>query len=131
MTNETTPAEVRSNDGLDSGCRGHSAWERFDIDAAAKEQASLWVWECLGDQEKEAFRIKARKVLLAAGAPCVVTEGEDWLRREKRRLERAIRETLEENKHLAEGEDCTLIKLKRALLISHDELANAVLERKP
>jgi hypothetical protein len=31
------------------------------------------------------------------------------------RLKTAIRETLEENTHLADGDNCTLIKLKRAL----------------
>lgn len=30
-------------------------------------------------------------------------------------LETAIRETLEENGHLADGENCTLIKLKKAI----------------
>ena len=34
---------------------------------------------------------------------------------ERKRLERAIRETIEENLHLADGENCTLIKLKRAI----------------
>ena len=29
--------------------------------------------------------------------------------------EQAIRETLEDNRHLADGENCTLIKLKRVL----------------
>ena len=31
------------------------------------------------------------------------------------RLESAIRETIEDNLHLADGENCTLIKLKRAI----------------
>jgi len=30
-------------------------------------------------------------------------------------LDAAIRETIEENLHLADGENCTLIKLKRAI----------------
>ena len=30
-------------------------------------------------------------------------------------LETAIRETIEDNLHLADGENCTLIKLKRAI----------------
>ena len=30
-------------------------------------------------------------------------------------LETAIRETIEDNLHLADGEDCTLMKLKRAI----------------
>lgn len=30
-------------------------------------------------------------------------------------LEKAIRETIEENLHLADGDNCTLIKLKRAI----------------
>ena len=32
-----------------------------------------------------------------------------------RQLETAIRETIEENLHLADGDVCTLIKLKRAI----------------
>lgn len=32
-----------------------------------------------------------------------------------RRLETAIRETIEDNLHLADGDVCTLIKLKRAI----------------
>lgn len=31
------------------------------------------------------------------------------------KLETAIRETIEDNLHLADGDDCTLIKLKRAI----------------
>ena len=50
-----------------------------------------------------------------ACAPCVVEETWDWLRAEKLRLETAIRETLAENAHLADGEDCTLIRLKQAM----------------
>lgn len=34
---------------------------------------------------------------------------------ENERLETAIRETIEDNLHLADGEVCTLIKLKRAI----------------
>lgn len=30
-------------------------------------------------------------------------------------MDKAIRETLEDNRHLADGEDCTLIRLKRAI----------------
>ena len=37
------------------------------------------------------------------------------LNAEIKRLEKAIRETIEENLHLAAGENCTLIKLKRAI----------------
>lgn len=33
---------------------------------------------------------------------------------ENLRLKKAIRETLDDNLHLADGENCTLIKLKRA-----------------
>ena len=32
-----------------------------------------------------------------------------------RELNKAILETLEENRHLADGEDCTLLKLKRVV----------------
>ena len=34
---------------------------------------------------------------------------------ENEKLETAIRETIEDNLHLADGENCTLIKLKRAI----------------
>ena len=34
---------------------------------------------------------------------------------ENEKLETAIRETIEDNLHLADGEVCTLIKLKRAI----------------
>lgn len=34
---------------------------------------------------------------------------------DKSALEKAIRETLEENKHLADGENCTLAKLKKVV----------------
>ena len=34
---------------------------------------------------------------------------------ENEKLETAIRETIDENLHLADGEVCTLIKLKRAI----------------
>lgn len=39
---------------------------------------------------------------------------DNWKRRAVA-YEQAIRETLEENGHLADGENCTLIKLKRVL----------------
>ena len=34
---------------------------------------------------------------------------------ENEKLETAIRETIEDNLYLADGDDCTLIKLKRAI----------------
>lgn len=37
------------------------------------------------------------------------------LTEENERLRAAIRKTLEANRHLADGEDCTLIDLKRAI----------------
>lgn len=37
------------------------------------------------------------------------------LTEENERLRDAIRKTLEANRHLADGEDCTLIDLKRAI----------------
>jgi hypothetical protein len=37
--------------------------------------------------------------------------------RELRRLESEVRLTLEENAHLADGDNCTLIRLKRAILL--------------
>jgi hypothetical protein len=45
---------------------------------------------------------------------------DNW-KRKALAYEQAIRETLEENKHLADGEDCTLIKLKRVLKFSQNE----------
>jgi hypothetical protein len=38
-----------------------------------------------------------------------------WAVNEIERLESAIRETIEDNLHLADGENCTLINLKRAI----------------
>jgi hypothetical protein len=35
--------------------------------------------------------------------------------KEMERLKQSIRTTLENNRHLADGEDCTLIELKRAM----------------
>ena len=37
------------------------------------------------------------------------------LERERNRLREAIEETLRDNAHLADGDNCTLIKLKRAM----------------
>jgi hypothetical protein len=37
------------------------------------------------------------------------------LERERNRLRAAIEETLRDNAHLADGDNCTLIKLKRAM----------------
>ena len=39
----------------------------------------------------------------------------EQLQAENWKLRKAIIETLEENGHLADGDDCTLIKLKQAL----------------
>ena len=39
---------------------------------------------------------------------------------ENQTLKQAIRETLDENLHLADGEVCTLIKLKRAAAVSNE-----------
>lgn len=38
---------------------------------------------------------------------------------EKNALLEAITATLEENRHLADGDDCTLIRLKRAVMPNH------------
>lgn len=46
---------------------------------------------------------------------CAVIRRLARARRTIRRLRAAIRMTLDENRHLADGEDCTLINLKRAL----------------
>lgn len=45
----------------------------------------------------------------------VLRGSHDWLSREKERLESAIQRTLDENGHLADGENCTLIHLVRAM----------------
>lgn len=39
----------------------------------------------------------------------------DVLRDRAKQLENAIRKTLDENRHLADGDNCTLIDLKKAL----------------
>jgi len=44
---------------------------------------------------------------------------DNWKRRALA-YEQAIRETLADNGHLADGEDCTLIKLKRVLSANTD-----------
>ena len=43
---------------------------------------------------------------------------------ENETLRQAIRETLEENAHLADGDVCTLIKLKRAAAVSNDKVSD-------
>lgn len=53
---------------------------------------------CAGFCEANAFEIEIR-----------------WLRRDNERLRAAIQQTLDENGHLADGDNCTLIMLKRAL----------------
>jgi len=45
----------------------------------------------------------------------VLTGSHEWITREKERLETAIKKTLDENAHLADGDNCTLIHLKRAI----------------
>ena len=44
-----------------------------------------------------------------------MTEQIKALRVENEKLKKAIAETLEDNAHLADGDDCTLIKLKIAM----------------
>lgn len=44
------------------------------------------------------------------------------LQREKAELEKAIRETPEENKHLADGENCALAKLKKVVGVNSAHL---------
>ena len=46
----------------------------------------------------------------------IMTEHSRKLERERNKYKNAILSCLEENLHLADGEDCTLITLKRALL---------------
>ena len=48
---------------------------------------------------------------------------DNWKRRAMA-YEAAIRETLAENGHLADGDDCTLAKLKRALADAMDDCEN-------
>ena len=52
---------------------------------------------------------------LARGNHVVPTEWAEQLERERDKYKTAILECLEKNCHLADGEDCTLIGLKRAL----------------
>lgn len=59
--------------------------------------------EALGEIEKLRGEVK------------VLRGSHDWLSREKERLESAIRRTLDENGHLADGDNCTLIHLVRAM----------------
>ena len=48
--------------------------------------------------------------------PCQPKTEREWAaKREIERLQDAIRQTLDENRHLADGENCTLLVLKRAL----------------
>ena len=51
---------------------------------------------------------------LKASKRKATNQRDNWKRRAVA-YEQAIRETLEDNGHLADGEDCTLIKLKRVL----------------
>ena len=44
--------------------------------------------------------------------------------RELRRLEAEVAQTLNENAHLADGDNCTLIRLKRAIGWANDEHSN-------
>jgi hypothetical protein len=48
-------------------------------------------------------------------APCLNFCEQQAFKIEIRKLKAAIRETIEDNLHLADGENCTLIKLKRAI----------------
>lgn len=52
----------------------------------------------------------------------VLRGSHDWLSREKERLESAIQRTLDENGHLADGDNCTLIHLVRAMPTPNVEL---------
>lgn len=48
--------------------------------------------------------------------PCQPKNEREWAaKREIERLQDAIRQTLDENRHLADGENCTLLVLKQAL----------------
>jgi hypothetical protein len=53
---------------------------------------------------------------------------DNWKRRAVA-YEQAIRETLADNGHLADGEDCTLIKLKRVLSDNAPHQARSVASR--
>lgn len=54
------------------------------------------------------------KTPMAASRAEIVHQRDNWKRRALT-LERVIRETLHENAHLADGDDCTLRKLKDAM----------------
>lgn len=49
----------------------------------------------------------------------VVVEKLRALEEENQRLRAAIKKTLDENRHLADGDNCTLIHLKRAIGEDH------------
>ena len=53
--------------------------------------------------------------VLADTAPLTIVKELNRLLDRSRSLEAAIRTTLDDNRHLADGNDCTLIQLKRAL----------------
>lgn len=57
----------------------------------------------------------ATEVRRLRGEVRVLRGSHGWLSREKERLESAIKRTLDENGHLADGDDCTLIHLARAM----------------
>lgn len=62
------------------------------------------------EQMAEAKRIEDLEMMLKGA----IQRGGELLA-ERDRYRAAIEETLEENRHLADGEDCTLIKLKRSI----------------
>jgi hypothetical protein len=67
--------------------------------------------------ETKAFKTRIRgidgdKYWVPAGFSEILERERDKARRERDEAIKAIRETLEENRHLADGDDCTLRKLK-------------------
>ena len=59
--------------------------------------------------------IQRTQKALERPAPCLNFCEATAFKIEIRKLKSAIRETIEDNLHLADGENCTLIKLKRAI----------------
>jgi hypothetical protein len=72
--------------------------------------------DCIG-YEGRADGVKAARCMAEKIAHALCTDcGKDWLSPEKKKvLVSAIQETLDENSHLADGDTCTLLKLKQAL----------------
>lgn len=92
-----------------------------------RHQLAKWKEQVAVSDEDSAANIGVAKRLLNHGIEAleeieklrgevrVLRGSHDWLSREKERLESAIRRTLDENGYLADGDNCTLIHLVRAM----------------